>query len=435
MEYAALVALGCFALMLLLIFLRLPIYIAMGVSSFVGMYLIGGPGYTWQQFSTLPFHGTASYQYAVIPLFILMGVLAADCGLGEQTYGSISKLMGSLHGGPLIATIAGSAVLGACTGTPVAATAVFTKMSLPELKKRGYDINMSLACISAASNIAVLIPPSVPIVFLCMITGLSVGRTLIAGIVPGLLVGVLLVITLFIIGKIDPTAIPKVTVKIDLKEKIASLKQLIPVAILFLLVVGGIFVGLFPPSVGGAVGAAAAFIYGLITRVPVRKMFRSFGEATMLTGQVYLFLITAFLFARMVALSRLPDYLLEVVVQANLHPYALMAIIIFFFLLLGCVMEVMPVLVIMLPIIFPLMTNMGFDPTALAIIIVILSSMGGLTPPVGLGVFLISTMAKVEPIGVFRKVWPFFLAMLAAVILIVFIPGIATWLPNAMFGN
>ncbi len=170
MSIATQVIIGCFVLMLLLIFLRIPIYISMGVSAFLGMYLIGGPGYALQQFTTLPFHGTASYSYAVIPLFILMGVLAADCGLGETTYSSITKFTVSLPAGPLIATIAGSALIGACTGTPVAATAIFTKMSMPELKRRGYDIDLSLACISAASNIAVLIPPSVPIVFLCMIT-------------------------------------------------------------------------------------------------------------------------------------------------------------------------------------------------------------------------------------------------------------------------
>lgn len=432
MSIATQVIIGCFVLMLLLIFLRIPIYISMGVSAFLGMYLLGGPDYALQQFTTLPFHGTASYSYAVIPLFILMGVLAADCGLGETTYSSITKFTVSLPAGPLIATIAGSALIGACTGTPVAATAIFTKMSMPELKRRGYDIDLSLACISAASNIAVLIPPSVPIVFLCMITGISVGRTLIAGILPGLLVGALLIVTLLIIGKINPQLMPKSAIKLSRKEILSALPKFIPVGVIFLVVVGGIYAGWFPPSVGGAIGTLAVFIYGLITKVPFRTMFHSFKEAVILTGQVYLFLITAFLFARLVALSKVSDNLLNAIAQANLNPYIVMTIVIVIFLILGCLMDILPMLVIMLPIVFPLLTKMGFDETALAIIIILLSSIGGITPPVGLGVFLISTVAKVPPAGIFRKMLPFFIAMLAAVILLVFIPGIATALPNLM---
>ena len=432
MTFAAYVLIGCFVLMLVFVFLRIPLWIAMGVSAFAGMILIGGLRYTLQQFTTLPFSQTASYSYAVIPLFILMGVIAADCGLGETTYGAISKLTGSLPSGPLIATIAGSALIGACTGTGVAATAIFTKMSMPELKRRGYDINLSLACISSASNIAVLIPPSVPIVFLCMITNISVGRTLMAGTIPGLLVSALMVITLLIIAKMHPETMPDVKSDVSRKEKLMALPKLVPILLIFLVVVGGIYAGVFAPSVGGAVGAAVVIVYALIVRTPVKTIAKSFGEAVVLTGQVFAFLITAFLFARLVALSQASEILLNAIFAANLHKYVVMGIVFVLFLIMGCLMDILPMLVIMLPIVFPLLTSMGFNETALAIIIVILSSIGGITPPVGLGVFLISSIAKVPPGGIFKRVIPFFFALLLAAILLVFIPQIATWLPDVL---
>jgi TRAP-type C4-dicarboxylate transport system permease large subunit len=224
---------------------------------------------------------------------------------------------------------------------------------------------------------------------------------------------------------------PKSAIKLSRRD-IVRTAEIHPGRRHILVVVGGIYAGWFPPSVGGAIGTLAVFIYGLITKVPFRTMFHSFKEAVILTGQVYLFLITAFLFARLVALSKVSDNLLNAIAQANLNPYIVMTIVIVIFLILGCLMDILPMLVIMLPIVFPLLTKMGFDETALAIIIILLSSIGGITPPVGLGVFLISTVAKVPPAGIFRKMLPFFLAVLAAVILLVFIPGIATVLPNLM---
>ncbi len=317
-------------------------------------------------------------------------------------------------------------------GTGVAATAIFTKMSMPELKRRGYEIDLSLACISSASNIAVLIPPSVPIVFLCMITNISVGRTLMAGTIPGLLVAALMIGTLLLIAKMRPETMPNVKSNVSRKEKLLALPKLIPILLIFLVVVGGIYAGIFPPSVGGAVGAAVMIIYALIIRTPVKTIAHSFSEAVLLTGQVFAFLITAFLFARLVALSQAPDILLKVIVGAHLNKYVVMGLIFIIFLIMGCLMDILPLLVIMLPVVFPLLTSLGFNETALAIIIVILASIGGITPPIGLGVFLISSISKVPPGGIFKRVTPFFLAMLVAAILIVVFPQIATWLPDVL---
>ncbi len=432
MTFAVYVMIGCFVLMLAMVFLRIPIWIAMGASAVIGMLLIGGRTYTLQQMTTLPFYQVASYSSAVIPLFILMGVLASNCGLGETAYDSITTLTSSLPAGPLVATVFGSALIGACTGTGVASIAIFTKMSIPELKRRGYDRDFSLACIASASNIAVLIPPSVPIVFTCMITNISVGRTLMAGTIPGILVAVLMIGVLLIMMKLHPELIPDSKSEVSGKEKLKAIPKLLPLLIIFLVVVGGIYAGFFAPSVGGAVGAVAVLIYAIFKKTPFKVISAAFGEAVLLTGQVFAFLVTAYLFARLVALSRAPDVLLAAILAAKLNKYLVMGIIFVIFLILGCLMDVLPMLVIMLPVIFPLLTGMGFDETALAIIVVLLSSIGGITPPVGLGVFLTASMADVKPGGIFKHVMPFFAAMLVATILIVFIPGIATWLPNVL---
>ncbi len=433
MEYGAWVGLWTFIGMLVLIFLGVPLFISMTAAAIVGSLLVGGINYTFQQFAAAPYFITATFTFAVVPLFVLMSVLAADCGVADAAYDATYKWMGRLRGGLLIATVIASAIFGAACGIFLASAAVFAKIALPELEKRRYDKGLSMACIATSGTLSVLIPPSVPIIIFCILLDVSIGRTLVAGIIPGIILCLLLCLGIILTGTFKPQTMPTLDVRVSWKERFSSLTLVVPVLFLVAIVIGGMYFGVFAPTVGGAIGSAGVLLVAFIRRVKLTKIAHSFYETILINAQLFPLIIGGFLFARFILLSGLSNDLMQLIAGANVPPLVLMLMVVIFYLFVGCVLEFLSMAIITLPLIFPLLTGVGFDPIATVIVVIMLSQIATITPPIGLAVFAVASIAGVPPEGIFRQIVPFFFICLALTWLIVFFPEIATWLPSLFY--
>jgi tripartite ATP-independent transporter DctM subunit len=434
MDYGAWVGLFTFIGMFVFLLIGVPIFICLLAAAFVGSWLIAGPVYTLQQFASAPYHITSTYTFAVVPLFILMSVLAADSGIAKSAYDAASKWLGRLRGGLLMATVGSAAVFGAACGASIASAAVFSKTALPELDRCNYDRSISTGCIAVAGNLASLIPPSVGIIIICLLVDASIGRALVGGIIPGILLTLLLMLMIQALGFFKPGKMPRQKVEVTWKQRFSSLGQIAPVLFIVLLVIGGMYIGAFPPTVGGAIGSVGVLIVAALKRMKPKVITHSFYETVLINAQLFPLIIAGFLFSRFIALSGLSESLLDLITQANLHPMALMLVIIIFYLFIGCVLEFLSMAIITLPIVYPLLTGVGFDPIATIIILVLLSEIALITPPIGLSAFLIAGVAKVPPETVFKGILPFFFTSLILLWLLVLFPAISTWLPNLFYG-
>jgi tripartite ATP-independent transporter DctM subunit len=255
-----------------------------------------------------------------------------------------------------------------------------------------------------------------------------------AGVVPGILLALLLMLVIQVLGVFKPANMPKVKAEYTWEERLISLWQIAPVIFIVFLVIGGMYLGYFAPTVGGAIGSAGVLVIAGLRRLRLKTVLHSFYETVLINAQLFPLIIAGFIFSRFIALSGLSDALLGLITGANLHPIALMLVIIIFYLFIGCVLEFMSMAIVTLPIVYPLLTGVGFDPTATIIILVLLSEIALITPPIGLAAFLIAGVAKVPPETVFKGVLPFFITSVILLWLLVLFPSIATWLPD-QFSN
>lgn len=434
MDYSAWVGFACFIGMFALVMLGVPIFVSMLFAAGVGFGLIGGVSLAFQQFGTAPYFVSASYMLAVIPLFVLMGTIAGKTGIAKSSFDAVTKWIGGLRGGTLIATVLAGALFGACCGLGVASAAVFANLALPELDKQKYNRSISMGAICLSGSLSGLIPPSIGIVIIAILTEQSIGRALVALIVPGILLALLASLAIWVMGFINPKAIPKSTIQVSWKERISSLKLIWPVLFLFIIVIGGMYLGIFPPTVAGAIGAAGVLIYALVLRVSMSIIIRSFYETILVNAQLFPLVLAGFLFARFIVFSGLPENLTDLIKAAHLSPYLLMLAIVILYLFIGSVFEFLSMAIVTFPLIFPILVNAGFDPIAVLIIISLLGELAALTPPIGLTAFVVAGIAHARPEDVFRGVIPFFLIGIALLWLIVFFPQIAIWLPNLFYG-
>jgi len=332
-------------------------------------------------------------------------------------------------------TVGSAAIFGASCGASIASAAVFSKTALPELEKYKYDKATSMGCIAVAGSLASLIPPSVGIIIICILVDASIGKALVAGIIPGIILALLLMLTILVIGFVKPKSIPKLDFKVSWKERVSSLALIVPVLFIILLIIGGMYLGVFPPTIGGAMGSVGVLVVAFIRRTGMKEIVHSFYEAVLLNTQLFPLIISGFLFARFMAISGLPKTLLQLIVDAQFPPLALMLVVVIFYLFIGCVLEFMSMAVITLPIVYPLLTGVGFDPIATIIILVLLSEVALITPPIGMSAFLVAGVAKVSPEVVFRGVLPFYVTCMILLWILVFLPEIATWLPNLFYSR
>jgi tripartite ATP-independent transporter DctM subunit len=364
-----------------------------------------------------------------------MSTLAVNCGIAQNAYDAARKWLGRFRGGLLMVTVGAAGVFGAACGSSIATSAVFAKMALPELKKYKYDRSLSMGCIAAGGTLDALIPPNVGTVIVCIIVEASIGKALVGGVIPGIIYALFLITTIQVIGYFRPTAVPRLDIKVSWGERFSSLALILPVLFIVLLIIGGMYLGVFPPTIAGAIGSVGVLMIAIIRRVGIKAIGDAFYEAILLNAQLFPLIISGFLFARFMAISGLPKMLLQVVIDAHLPPLMVMLCVIIFYLFIGCVLEFMSMAVITLPIVYPLLLGVGFDPIASVITIVFLSEVALLTPPIGMSAFMVAGVAGVSPEVVFRGILPYFITCIVMLWLMVFFPEIVTWLPNLFYGK
>jgi tripartite ATP-independent transporter DctM subunit len=409
--------------------------VALGLSGFLGIFLTVGPDAAFAQLAAIPFSTTNSFTLAVIPLFILMGSFTTAAGIVTELFRTAYLWLGTLRGGLAMATVMSSAAFGAASGSTIVNAAVFTKMAMPEMTRFGYDVRLSSGCIAAAGTLAALIPPSILMVIYGVITEQSIGKLLIAGIVPGIVTAIIYCGGIYFIARVRPDLAPLAKINVNWGERWRSLYGVTGIAVLFVIVVGGIYGGYFPATYAGAVGAFGAFIIALAKRrLGLGSLYEVLKEAAVTTSVIFIIVVGGMLFARFLTYSGLVTMISTALLSLGTGKYTYLIGYVVLFTILGCFIEPIAIMVMTLPIMYPVMKAQGFDPIWLGVVSVKLAEIGVLTPPVGLNVFVVKSSSPVPvTLGqVFTGVMPFIALDFLSLGLYVAFPQMILWLPNLM---
>lgn len=419
-------------LMVLLILLNVPVGLTLFLVGFLGVSLLTGFDVGVSQLARAVFGTTNDYGLSVIPLFVLMGMFISNSGIGQSLFSAVDKWIGHFRGGLAIATIGASAIFAAISGSSNATTATLGRIAIPEMNKYNYKSTLSTSSVAAGGTLGILIPPSVILILYGALTSEPIGPLLIAGLVPGVLLAVIFMVMINIQVRLNPSLAPRRTEKVSLDEKVKSLKVVWPFFLIFMLSIGGIYFGIFTPTEAGGIGAIGAFLMALILRrLSWKSLVSSLDESVSLSVMIFLILIGASLFGRFLALSQIPMSLANSVGSLEVSPYVILGIILLVYLFLGMFMEGLAIMVLTLPIVYPLITEIGFDGMWFGIIIVMVLNIGLLTPPLGLSVYIISGVVKDVPIKeIFRGVIPAIFTMIIFTVLLIIFPEIVTFLPS-----
>lgn len=420
-------------ILFLIMFLRVPIGVAMALVGIIGFsYLVSVEG---------AFHVAAaevysmffSYSLTPVALFIFMGQIVFRSGVGERLYRTVYSWLGHLSGGLSMATIGACAGFAAICGSPTASVATMGTVCLPEMKRYNYDPALATGCVAAGGTLGILIPPSVTFIVYGILVEESIGKLFIAGIFPGLLLAGLFIVTIFVITRRNPRLGPPGT-RATWRERLISLTGVWEMLVLFALVMGGLFAGLFTPTEAGALGAFGALILGLVERrLTRRELIKSLFETLRTTSMVFVILAGTSILGRFLAVTKIPFELAGWVSELPVSPMAIFAVIVLVYIIAGCVIEALPLIMLTVPIFFPVVVALGFDPIWFGVIIVLVAQMGLITPPVGVSAYVIKGVAPDVPLGtIFRGAITFLPAMVICVIILMAFPQIALFLPNLM---
>ena len=371
---------------------------------------------------------------SIIALFVLMGEFTVHAGLGSDIYKAIRVWMGHMRGGLAMATVGGCALFGCLTGSSVATVATIGKVALPEMRRYRYEAGFATGSIAAGGGLGMLIPPSMPLVVYGIITTTSIGKLLIAAILPGVLLTVIYAIIINAHARLKPELAPSSS-KASRAERIEGIKGIWGVLFLFILMIGGMYFGIFTPTEAAGVGTFGTLLFALGRR---RLTWRSFWDSLMVTletnAMILLIIIGASLFGSFLTVSKLPLSIVELISRLEVHPYLVLTVVIFCYLILGCFMEALSMMLVTVPIVFPLIVRLGFDPIWFGIIILLGQEMAMISPPVGLNVYVMYAVAKDVPMyTIFRGITPFVLGLLVCFAILILFPQIALVLPNMMW--
>ena len=421
-------------LLLVLFVLKVPVGIALLLVGFTGYSAIRGVNIGLIQLGTGPFDTAGSYSLSVIPLFILLGMVLSYCGLGKDLFPAVDSWVGHVQGGLAIATIGTSAIFSAISGSVNATTATVAKISLPEMERYNYKPSLATASIAAGGTLGVLIPPSVLLILYGVLTGEAIGALLIAGVIPGIIQMILFMITIYILVKREPDLAPARPEKASFSERINSSKSIIPFIGLFIVSIGGIYIGVFTPTEAAGIGAFSALVYAFASRrLDIKKLLDALNDSIRLTAMIFLILIGTTVFSQFLSISKIPVGITRLIASLDVNPYIILLLILVILFILGMFIEGLSIFVLTLPIIYPLITDLGFNGIWFGIIMVLIVNIGLLTPPLGVSVFVIKGVAKHIPIQtIFRGVIPMIGAMMVCILLFVIFPQLVTFLPDLM---
>lgn len=421
------------AVLILLLFSGIHIGVVMGLIGLFGMVYLSGWGAGLNLVGTVPYTTFADYGLSVVPLFILMGSFCFYAGISKDLYDTVHSWLGQFRGGLSMATVGACAGFAAVSGSSLATAATMGTVALPEMKRYKYDPALATGSIAAGGTIGILIPPSVIMIIYGVLTEQSIGKLFLAGFIPGVLEAIFYIGVIYIICRINPLMGPPGP-RTSFMEKIVSLKGTWIVLALFVLVIGGIYLGVFSPTEAAGVGACGAFIFALARRRLNWQNFKaSVVETIKTTAMIFVIMLGAMILGYFLAVTRLPFELAAFIGGLPVSPYIIMVLILFLYLILGCVMDALAMILLTVPIFFPLAMALGFDPIWFGIIIVRVVEMAAITPPVGLNVFVIKGVAKDVPLyTIFRGIFPFLMADICHVALLMAVPQVVLFLPGFM---
>ena len=419
-------------LMLVLLMIGLPVAFSMGITGILGIWMIGGWDSVMGILGTSPFRSAAHYTLTTVPLFILMAEFITSANITRDVFQIAYRWFGHLPGGLAVATVFADAGFGAMCGSSTAAAASMSKVVIPEMKRLHYKDELSAGVVAVAGTLAVLIPPSVPMIIYGTATETSVGKLLIAGIVPGIIATLILAGTVMAWAMADKTLCPRIE-PFSWKERFEAINAILPVVVLFLLVIGSIYTGFATPTESAAVGATGALLIGLgMRRLKVVGVLDSITSTIKSTGTIFIIIICATIFGYYLTMSQIPQAVVGLISAMDVNRWVIMGLLVVLYLALGCIMDQIAILLLTLPIVFPLVDALGFDAIWFGVISIVLVEIGLATPPVGLNVFIVSSVGNI-PLGTaFKGSIILLVACFLSLLLFLGFPEIVLWVPNRM---
>jgi C4-dicarboxylate transporter DctM subunit len=414
-----------------LIFLRIPIGFLMAIIGFVGFASIVSLDAAYKLVAKDFYTVFGSYNLTVIPLFVFMGQLAFHSGISRRLFDAAYKFIGFLPGGLAIATIFACAGFAAICGSTNATAATMAAATLPEMKRYNYKPGLATGVVAAGGSLGILIPPSVIFIVYGIMTEQSIGKLFMAGLLPGLLLTVLFIATILIWTTLNPELGPRGP-RTTFKEKIESLSGLVETIILFILVMGGLFGGIFTPTEAGAIGAFGTLVLSLVTKkLNWEGLKESLYETTRISAMIMVIVAGATVFGHFLAVSRIPYDIANWITSLNMPAVIVMMFIILVYLIGGCFIDSLALIMLTVPIFFPVVLKLGFDPLWFGVVIVMVTQIGVITPPVGVNVYVVSGVARDVPLEtIFKGVIPLLIALIIGTLMLIPFPQLALYLPS-----
>jgi len=421
------------ALMVALLFTGISVGVAMALVGFLGFAMLSGFTPALGLLATVPYSTVASYTLSVIPLFILMGEMSFESGISGDLYDAAHRWFGHLPGGLAMATIGAGAGFGAMCGSSAASTATFGSVALPEMRRYKYAPGFAAASVAAAGTLAILIPPSIGFIIYGVITEQSIGKLFIAGIIPGIILSALYILTIYFIAKRNPEIAPRGP-SYTWHEKMSVFSKSWPMVVLFLFVMGGIWIGIFTASEAGAMGAFGSFLF-MIWRgqCNFKNMVDCLAKTVKITSMVFLIMVGAFIFGYFLAVTGVPESMAAYFRSLPVPPLMVVVGIMILYFILGCIMDMLSMVVLTTPLFYPIVVGLGFDPIWYGVLVVVSMEQGQLTPPVGLNLYVIAGMARDIPMSqIIKYLWPYIADLVIFMAIMMAFPILATFLPGLM---
>ena len=421
------------AALLGVLFLRVPIGVALVLVGVGGYAAMDGWRKALTMLGSVPFELASAYSLSVVPLFILMGALASRAGMSRELFDAANAVFSGFRGALTHATIGACAAFGAICGSSIATAATFSKVAIPEMRRHGYDDGLAAGSVAAAGCLGILIPPSVILAIYSLVAEESLPKLFAAALFPGLLLAALYIVLVVVIGRLRPQWTPKEPA-MPLLERLGASRSMWKLATLFFLAVGGIYLGWFSPTEAAAIAAFAAAVIGFATRsLTFAGLVEALLDTVYSTAMLFFIIVGAFIVSRFIVLTRLPNELVAWVQAAGLTPLWIVAAVVALYFLLGTFLEEVSTILITVPVILPLMASIGYDAVWFGIFVTVMATIGLISPPVGLTVFVIQAQNPDIPAArIYRGTLPFLVADFVLVALLVAFPALALWLPAAL---
>jgi tripartite ATP-independent transporter DctM subunit len=427
------VAVSGFVVLFVLMLLRVPVGMAMGLVGVTGYSYLVGAGPALKLVGQTSMRTVTDYTFGVIPMFLLMGAFVSTSGVSRELFRAANAFVGHRRGGLGIATIVACGGFAAICGSSVATAAAFSTVAYPEMRRYGYPQSFAAGVIAAGGTLGAMLPPSTVLAVYGIITQQDIGKLFVAGVLPGVLAMLMYMTTVAVIGLLRPAYLPQ-GIRSSWSERAKGIRDVWAPLLLFVFVIGGLYGGVFTPTEAGGVGASGAFILGLLRRRLSQSGIReALLQATRTAAAVFTVLIGALLFGYFLTITQTPQKVTLLMTGLGLGRYGVLALIMLMYLVLGCLMDAMAMIILTIPIIFPVITALGFDPIWFGVIIVMTVELGLIHPPVGMNVFVIKSVVQdISFATIFLGVIPFVVTDIVRLVILIAFPIIATYLPNTM---